>query len=403
MTGGIRRINADGTLGRVEPASSEVRAAEARAAALRAQALRAQAEREEAARRGVERGQAQRAAIQRADAERAAQERAQRFAEQVAAQAQSPAALPVAEVEDSGPGTATPLVSTRSEAPTAAGGSVPSASEAEREARERADEIARARDAAVAQQRAAQVELERQARENILRAERERGAARPGARAGAAVGGAVSAEQPVPAPRWGSVSESVAGQAAIADPQEGPGAPGTGPEARAAAAASAAESAPVPIPRWSSVVGTGEAEPPARAVPADEQSGPVPVPSAAGSTPAPAPRWVPSVGSRAGTDVSPAWPVPGEGSTPQGAAGSTGRQESGADESDDEPGEQPARVYTWMHIIALAVVAFVLGMLIVMVLLQDNSQSVPATSEAVRATLVDPGSLGVLHLLSTGI
>ncbi len=395
LTGGIRRISPDGSLGGVEPTPTEMLSAQVRADALRAQASRAQAEREEAAQRGVERSQAQRAATQRADAERAARERAQRFAEQLAQQKDAATSLPSAQIardlparpvvpvvslepdESSGPidrsgsvePVAPPVAAPAPWPPTAVPGpvsrraAVPSASEAERQARERADEITAARAAEIARDRAELIESERLAHESVLRAERERASNQrqepsrpiPSGVSEPSWPGALTAEpaaeEPLPAPQWAVVPR-----------------PETGPTPAAAPGGSGG----VPVPRWSAIrpaTGSGQAV-------------------AAPTAPAPG---VPS-----GASWSPAEAAPVPAAVSPFSEVETGDQEL----EDDGP---PARVYTWFHIAALAVVAFVLGLLIVMVLLKDNNQPTQKTSESVGVSVPGPHAADLLPLRSTGI
>ncbi len=404
LTGGIRRISPDGSLGGVEPTPTEILSAEVRADALRAQAARAQAEREDAARRGVERSQAQRAATQRADAERAARERAQRFAEQLAQQQDAATAIPVEHVgrpvraprivtmepdevprpgERTAPSTAAPApwpspaptvppaatpAAWPSPTPTAqpaARVAVPSASEAERQARERADELARQRAEEIARDRAELIESERLAHEGVLRAERERATAiRPvQEQPRAAEAPAEQAEQPLPIPHWANVPR-----------------PQTGPTPQPP------ESEPVPVPRWSAIRrAAGPRQVPAAPVLEVPSGPPASTWSPAESTPVPAPAW--PTAARPGLAAPAPLPAPESVLDPQ-------------EEVDDGP---PARVYTWFHIAALAVVAFVLGLLIVMVLLQDNGQPTQQTSESVEVAVPGPLAPDALPLRLTGI
>ncbi len=375
LTGGIRRVSADGSLGQVEPAASEVLSAEARAAALRAQAARARAEREDAARRGVERSQAQRAATQRIDAERAARDRAQRLAEELAQQGRSATSLPTGEpsvsvpivtLEPMDPSEAAPSASRPGAGPepvtpaVPTAPAVPSASEAERQAREHADALARERAAEIARSRAELIESERRAREDVLRAERARSSDMADGGTGGHdrvwTGPAVAAEEPLPLPRWASVPR-----------------PATGPTP------TAVESAPVPVPQWSAIRRTVASGTPVGSAGTQAQ-GPL----------------TGTAGGRPSSDQ----PVTG-GSFAQ-VPEVPDAAEIGAAE---EPGEDgpPASVYTWFHIVALAIVAFVLGLLIVMVLLQDNGQATQNTSEAVEVSVAGPHALGSHPLQSTGI
>ncbi len=141
----------------------------------------------------------------------------------------------------------------------------------------------------------------------------------------------------------------------------------------------AVESAPVPVPQWSAIRRPAAASP--TAGPAGAQAA-VPVAGAAAGRPSP----------ELQASRGPSAPVP---DAPADVDHGTAQ----------EPGEDgpPASVYTWFHIAALAIVAFVLGLLIVMVLLQDNGQAAPNTSEAVEVSVPGPHALGSHPLLSTGI
>ena len=75
-----------------------------------------------------------------------------------------------------------------------------------------------------------------------------------------------------------------------------------------------------------------------------------------------------------GPDAEPRWGSLGW--TPASGAGSTGPVGSATPEepTPHEPDEEPARhPYTWLHMIVLVVVAFILGMLIFMVIMEDDS------------------------------
>lgn len=380
LTGGIRRVSADGSLGEVELTPPEILSAQARADALRAQAARVQVEREDAARRGVERSQAQRAATQRADAERSARERTQRLAEQLAQHQDAATALPV---EPAGPAVGSlPIVTLAPDdeprpveraapapwtvpaltEPAAARPAVPSASEAEHQASERADDLARTRAAEIARDRAELIESERRAHESALRAERERATDRRPVEDRPSVSAAMP-EEPLHTPQWASVPR-----------------PDTGPTP------TPTDSGSVPVPRWSAVrhsTGPQQVSPDpvaeAPSVPSTSTWSP------AGAEPVAAQAWPTAVGS----GPAPAAPLP----------------EPVAALDPDEPADDgpPARVYTWFHIAALAVVAFVLGLLIVMVLLKDNNQPTSSTSQAVEVTVPGPQALGVVLLRPTGI
>jgi hypothetical protein len=56
-------------------------------------------------------------------------------------------------------------------------------------------------------------------------------------------------------------------------------------------------------------------------------------------------------------------------------------------EDDDEDDERPSHPYTWLQLIVLALVAFVLGFLIVMLASRSGSESTPATTPGAAAAM----------------
>jgi len=88
---------------------------------------------------------------------------------------------------------------------------------------------------------------------------------------------------------------------------------------------------------------------------------------------------------------------------PAGRSASDSRPEGDdSDELDEFDDDAPARVYTWVHIVALAVVAFVLGMLIVMLVLNDDGQASQQTSGAVEVSINGASGPGLHPLDPTG-
>lgn len=326
LTGGIRRVTASGELSGVEeptaPAGDpvEVLSAESRAAALRAQAARAQAEREEAARLNLERSQAQRLATQRADAERAERERAEVHRERRQRE-ESEHVL-------------------RDQAATAERARV----EEEQSERDRLD-----RDR-VEQHR---IDVERAERERVeaVRLEHERAerarveAARLAVERSARERATLERAEPQPEPDGAAppvVGAGWPGPALGTSGTPGAEAPAAGParvgRLRRDAPAAEGDQRPAagstgPVPQWSAVVPTSTT-------------------------------WGPSASALAGTGVTADRPVAAEPTT----------QDAAVVPDDDEVRHLPPRAhpYTWLHMIVLIVVAFVLGMLIFMVVTQDD-------------------------------
>ena len=367
LTGGIRRVTPDGELSDVQvpgaaaPDRGEVLSAESRAAALRAQAARAQAEREEAARLNLERSQAQRLATQRADAERAERERLEREAAERVLRAQAEAAQR-ASIEEQQALTAR-LERERIEQRRI---------DVERGERERA-EAARVEHerAERLQDETTRQEVERTARRlaAITQGQRPRDVAPPEG---------PTLEPDAPAPTRTSVWPG---------PASGPAARPTTPPVPFTASDAPAAPPEGPTATSGSVPGT-----PARVGRLHRD---VPDVEAA-----PVPQWGPIVppgtswGPRTSAERAPSagWPVVAQQVERALAPGATdpALAEVGAPRADRAPAAVPApldevevdaeeapvatptHLFTWLHMIVLIVVAFVLGMLIFMVVTQDT-------------------------------
>lgn len=131
----------------------------------------------------------------------------------------------------------------------------------------------------------------------------------------------------------------------------------------------------------------------APAGPAFAPAGPtMPSPAPTAFTPAPAPTPAPAAPATPSADpeAAPRWGSLGW----KPASGPQAAPVAHEPEVDDEHEEESARhPYTWLHMIVLVVVAFILGMLIFMVIMQDDS---PGTGAA------KPQGAGVLEVVDDG-
>jgi|GEM_PF-2487345 len=112
-------------------------------------------------------------------------------------------------------------------------------------------------------------------------------------------------------------------------------------------------------------------------------SRPAPAPSPVAPTPAS------SASSAVADEAEPRWGSVGWKPAPSAQAAPTTPDAVG----DEEPEEEVARhPYTWLHMIVLVVVAFILGMLIFMVIMQDDSPDAGAGAAPAAVSTVDPSS-----------
>jgi hypothetical protein len=375
---------------------------QARAAAVRAQAARAQAEREEAARVNAERAQAQRLAAQRSESEKSDEERAadhraaearladqraadQRAADELAAQARAAA------------GRATEQRATHQRAAEQRAAEILAAEQ--RAAEQRAAEQ-RAAEQRAAEQRAAEQRAAEQRAAEQRRAPAPGGAgwAQAGATRGAdghvpaaglrpgAPGTGYTGDVPGPRQPQSQPSRPVQAQPGTSTPPRPwaagapgpyPGAPGQGPSQLPAEAGRVAVVPAGRVPRVGQTFGSVSLPRPAtQGAPTgrvDQRPGTTATP-AADAGPA-VPRWANVAPAATGWDPTPL----------------AGAEEPFEDDEAETAGEPASHhPYTWLHMIVLVLVAFVLGMLIFMVVMRDAPEPGATGAAAVGGLALGP-------------
>lgn len=416
-TGGIRQVRPDGALGGVRPAppvpsratlapvvgtpAREVLTPQARAAAIRAQAARAQAEREEAARSGAERAFVQRAAQRAEQGVQQAEQDARRAAQQAAPPVdRAPTGRSAAEASprqapepDAGRGAGdrpAPQQGSRTAA-TGPAGETSGAARATLAHPEWVAQLIEAPGQRVDPEAPGPVP-QQPSRVGPRATSEDEPQVRPWVTAPSVPGGPAAATPAgaEPAPAASDLGPGSAGDGAPATAQPGRGlrvgqtfGSMTLPRTEQAATR----------PPWAPPFGAPVADPVA--------------PTAPGTAP----------GSRTSAPDAPRWaagaPLTAWSPTPIPEAGRSAGPEVGGRPAIDDRGESPVadasspppdpahpvrpHPYSWLHLIALIVVAFVLGMLIFMVVMQDPPEA-PAVEPTGQALVVDPST----HTRPTG-
>lgn len=391
-TGGARPpAGAGAPTGAPEPAAGpSVFSPQARAAAVRAQAARAQAEREEAARLSAERAHAQRLAAQRSESEKSADERAadHRAAEARLADQRAADQLAADQLAAQADSAAARATEQRATSP--------------RAAEQRAAEIL------AAEQRAAEQRATEQRAAEQRAAEQRRTAGPSGSGWSPGGGTWTDGHAPAAGARPDAAAHAPAQTGDVPGPRQpqdqpplrpAPGQPGTS----SAPAAWAATGAPGPLAvppgqdpsRLPAEAGRIAVVPAGRVPRVGQTFGSVSLPRTAapgtaggrvdprpGSTGAPAvdaaavPRWADVAPAPTGWDPTPL----------------AGAERSVEHDDASELAEEPARhhPYTWLHMIVLVLVAFVLGMLIFMVVMRDAPDPGATGADAVLGLALGP-------------